>query len=198
MASTNSERIPCPSCGKTYRWKPELANRKVVCQACQTEFTFPAQPIQEKAPPPAEDDGLYDLASDPDEERELPPAYVPPAVTPTEPKAEGSESTPPAVTTSDASDADDGEPQVHISEAAKATRREEQRIAAAAELEAASSKKVYKWLIIALIVVCVVVIGYWAMNHFSDAFNASLNRPPLPDHATVSSTVDPLSRAEGV
>ncbi len=33
--------VMCPSCGKRYAWKPELANKKVVCKGCQGQFRFP-------------------------------------------------------------------------------------------------------------------------------------------------------------
>ncbi|MCS7034874.1 MAG: zinc-ribbon domain-containing protein [Phycisphaerae bacterium] len=31
MADPTTARFPCPACGKTYRWKEELAGRKVKC-----------------------------------------------------------------------------------------------------------------------------------------------------------------------
>jgi hypothetical protein len=52
-------KFACHECGKTYKWKPELAGRKVKCK-CGAVMAAP------KAPPAAEDepdlDALYDLA----------------------------------------------------------------------------------------------------------------------------------------
>jgi hypothetical protein len=52
-------KLVCPSCGKQYPWKAELAGKKVTCQGCKTTFTAtgpapaapPASPA--KAAPPA-------------------------------------------------------------------------------------------------------------------------------------------------
>lgn len=52
--------IQCPSCQKEYRWKPELAGRRVKCK-CGTVISVPAKE------PSAEPDDLYDLADSPRE-----------------------------------------------------------------------------------------------------------------------------------
>ena len=36
--------IPCPKCGKRYRWKPKVAGKKVKCHKCQTSFPIPVDP----------------------------------------------------------------------------------------------------------------------------------------------------------
>jgi hypothetical protein len=51
-----STRFTCDACGKAYRWKPELAGRRVKC-ACGHVMTAPAAP-------PAEEEELYDLVPD--------------------------------------------------------------------------------------------------------------------------------------
>jgi hypothetical protein len=54
-------KFGCKQCGKTYKWKPEFAGKKVKCK-CGYVMTAPAAP----APAPAADepdlDALYDLA----------------------------------------------------------------------------------------------------------------------------------------
>jgi hypothetical protein len=47
----------CDGCGKSYKWKPELAGRKAKCK-CGYEMTVPAS-LETKSD---DDDGLYDLA----------------------------------------------------------------------------------------------------------------------------------------
>ena len=47
-------QFACEICGRKYRWKPALARRKVKC-ACGEEMICPTTP-------PADGDGLYDLA----------------------------------------------------------------------------------------------------------------------------------------
>ncbi|MGH7178236.1 MAG: hypothetical protein ACREJC_12720 [Tepidisphaeraceae bacterium] len=53
MAETTMGRFACRECGRSYRWKPELAARKVKCK-CGHIMVAPAQP-------PGEEDDLYDL-----------------------------------------------------------------------------------------------------------------------------------------
>ena len=58
MAEADQGRVGCPGCGKTYRWKAELAGRKVRCK-CGQVMRMPAD-----APGAALDDSDgYDLAS---------------------------------------------------------------------------------------------------------------------------------------
>jgi hypothetical protein len=60
MSATTEPKIVCGGCQKQYKWKPELAGKKVKCK-CGTVVPVPAgQPV---APEPAEDD-LYALAED--------------------------------------------------------------------------------------------------------------------------------------
>lgn len=54
-----SQAIHCPSCGKDYRFKPELAGRKVKCK-CGQVIALPTEA------PATDDGGLYDLAPDAD------------------------------------------------------------------------------------------------------------------------------------
>lgn len=49
MAS-GDPKFPCPSCGKQYKWKPEMAGRSAKC-ACGAKFVVPTeQPASAKAP----------------------------------------------------------------------------------------------------------------------------------------------------
>jgi hypothetical protein len=34
-------KVACPKCGKSYRWKPPLAGKKVQCKKCATGFRMP-------------------------------------------------------------------------------------------------------------------------------------------------------------
>lgn len=54
-----SQGINCPSCGKTYPFKPELSGRKVKCK-CGQVIAVP----EEVADSGSDDDALYDLAPD--------------------------------------------------------------------------------------------------------------------------------------
>ena len=52
-------RFTCEGCGKQYRWKRELAGRRVKCAKCLTIMIAPQRsPIEEH------DDDLYDLVPD--------------------------------------------------------------------------------------------------------------------------------------
>src|SRR5437867_3970116 len=55
MSQVDEARFACEGCKKTYRWKPELAGKKVKCK-CGTVMTCPAQE------PGAAVEDLYDLA----------------------------------------------------------------------------------------------------------------------------------------
>src|SRR5688572_17434104 len=56
-------KFACNECGKTYKWKPEFAGKKVKCK-CGYVMTAPKAPV---TAPPADEpdlDALYDLAED--------------------------------------------------------------------------------------------------------------------------------------
>src|SRR3954451_17034200 len=63
METVDQAKFTCESCGKSYKWKPEFAGRKVKCK-CGFVMTAPAAPPA----PPAEDepdfDALYSLADE--------------------------------------------------------------------------------------------------------------------------------------
>ncbi len=42
MTETGDQRIECPQCGKQYRWKPQLAGKKVRCK-CSAVITVPTE-----------------------------------------------------------------------------------------------------------------------------------------------------------
>jgi hypothetical protein len=208
MPSSDSERIPCPGCGKTYSWKPELANRKVVCKACNTQFAFPEQPPKPPTVEPADsidDDGIYDLASDPDEERELPPAYVPatapsvndPVASASPENENSSDPAEPAISSGSdepEEEAVGGEPVAHVSEAKKAARREAQRLAAA-EAESIRTWRDYKLLYIVLGLFLLFVLIYTAMYMFSEAMEDGLHNTMRQDQTVVlvcSHTLPPV------
>ena len=48
--SSNSPKFMCTSCGKEFRWKPEIAGRKAKCKCGQT-LTVPSAPPAPKAAP---------------------------------------------------------------------------------------------------------------------------------------------------
>ncbi|HYO11222.1 MAG TPA: hypothetical protein VER17_19810, partial [Tepidisphaeraceae bacterium] len=60
-------QFSCQSCGKSYKWKPEFAGRKVKCK-CGTVMTAPAKSPARPAPREDEDgpdlDALYSLADE--------------------------------------------------------------------------------------------------------------------------------------
>jgi hypothetical protein len=47
MSAVDQQPIVCPKCRKKYRWKPELAGKKVKCKKCGTQFRFPKAMGQE-------------------------------------------------------------------------------------------------------------------------------------------------------
>ena len=168
MEASNSERVTCPHCRKPYRWQAAFAAQTIACKQCGAEFIIPDQPGQgltrvEK--PVAQERDLYELAADPDDEPEMPPAYKSPPTPPVEDR----EALPSTSTDTDAQD-EPSEPSAHISEAAKASRREQQRIAAA-EQEAGRSWRDYKGLITLATVIGLFVIIYIAMILFSNVLD---------------------------
>jgi hypothetical protein len=42
MSSSDGPRFSCPSCGKSFRWKPEFAGRSAKC-ACGAKLVVPAE-----------------------------------------------------------------------------------------------------------------------------------------------------------
>jgi hypothetical protein len=54
MPEALTARFACNACGRTYRWRPELAGRRVKCAACGHVMAAPAEP-------PGADDDLYDI-----------------------------------------------------------------------------------------------------------------------------------------
>lgn len=67
----NSGIVKCAQCGKAFRWKPDLAGRKVRCNACQQVFVMPASPPGAGTPPARadtssteNDDSGYELNMD--------------------------------------------------------------------------------------------------------------------------------------
>ena len=90
MPETAAPKFSCPSCGKQFRWKPEMAGKKGKCQ-CGGVLSVPATPPAPSAapttraapppppPPPVERNPLddeYAIAEDP---IEPPPSYARPA-----------------------------------------------------------------------------------------------------------------------
>lgn len=59
MEATTAGRFSCKSCGKSYRWKPEFAGKRVKCVQCGQVIQAP---LKSPAPPIRED--TYDLAPD--------------------------------------------------------------------------------------------------------------------------------------
>jgi len=62
MEQVDQGKFSCTGCGKSYKWKPELAGKKVKCK-CGAVVAVP----KELAPPPDSEvdlDGLYELAAE--------------------------------------------------------------------------------------------------------------------------------------
>lgn len=197
MSTPDQDRVTCPSCGKGYRWKPSLVGQAVPCKQCGTAFEIPGEPGPGQLPQPADDDGMYELASNPDlDAPPPPPAYQPPpsdkpaqqnAPPPTAPTApaESSITAEPSPTSSILN----AEQPAYVSDETKAARREELRIAAA-EAASARSWRDYKWLIIVLALLCLFGIIYWAMYLFSDAVDEGLHNVMLPDREVIVAMLD--------
>jgi hypothetical protein len=63
MEQVDQGKFSCNSCGKSYKWKPEFAGRKVKCK-CGFTMTAPATPPNAAAVSDEPDlDAMYDLAS---------------------------------------------------------------------------------------------------------------------------------------
>jgi hypothetical protein len=63
MSEITGPKFACASCGKEYKWKPELAGKKGKCK-CGGVLSIPAEePGQDAEPEPSLDD-LYDISDD--------------------------------------------------------------------------------------------------------------------------------------
>src|SRR5947207_5517475 len=69
MGAVVAGHYGCESCGKSYRWKPELAGRKAKCK-CGAVLVCP------QTEPGAVEDELFDLAPDPTPAKPKPRAVV--------------------------------------------------------------------------------------------------------------------------
>ncbi len=63
MAQVDEAKFSCQGCGKTYKWKPEFAGRKVKCK-CGYVLTAPKEPPSAERADEPDLDALYDLAAD--------------------------------------------------------------------------------------------------------------------------------------
>ena len=62
MESVEQGKFSCDKCGKSYKWKPELAGKKVKCK-CGNIMAAPAEePVA--AEPEVDLDSLYELAAE--------------------------------------------------------------------------------------------------------------------------------------
>jgi hypothetical protein len=68
VEQVEAERFSCEACGKTYRWKEELAGRRVKCK-CGHVMTAPQTP-------PTPPDDLYEMAPEPEKPRPMRPATM--------------------------------------------------------------------------------------------------------------------------
>lgn len=67
MSQTGTDQFVCEGCGRSYRWKPELAGRKVKCKCGQVMIAPKAlAPVAVSVPAEAEvdEDDLYTIAGD--------------------------------------------------------------------------------------------------------------------------------------
>ncbi|HEX7009267.1 MAG TPA: hypothetical protein VF184_04755, partial [Phycisphaeraceae bacterium] len=66
MAQAPQGQITCSHCGRVYKWKPEIAGRKVVCK-CGQKMRIPAEPSDQaqsagSSSSPAQEPSTYELA----------------------------------------------------------------------------------------------------------------------------------------
>jgi len=61
MSRVAGSRFACAGCGRTYRWKPELAGKELRC-GCGHVLLAPLSIEDASQPAPHESDSLYDLA----------------------------------------------------------------------------------------------------------------------------------------
>lgn len=82
MPDNHADRVPCPDCGRAFRFKPELSGKKVKC-ACGLVIRMPLSPeldpeIVRRDPPPTAATAAPMLAAAPDAADDLMPASFTP------------------------------------------------------------------------------------------------------------------------
>lgn len=195
MPDPSDQSVTCPGCAKSYRWLAEYAGRTTTCKQCGMAFAVPDAPgpglmvaatpepepmsdptpkhEPEPATPPApadeDDDGLYELADVPED---------PPPPTPSSGLSQHTDTFPgvsppiPAIKPSrvdranDTDSAESIDAGQHMSEAAKAARREQQRIAAA-QAQPKHSWRDHKGLVIlgsVLVLVTLIIVGMYVIS----------------------------------
>src|SRR5215212_3822194 len=63
MAEVEQAKFSCDGCGKTYKWKPEFAGKKVKCK-CGFVMTAPSAPPEAPDEDGPDLDALYTLADE--------------------------------------------------------------------------------------------------------------------------------------
>ena len=74
MSQSTGPKFNCPSCGKEYTWKPQLAGKKGKCK-CGSVMLVPAKAPEAKVPEPEED--IFDMADHGSGEEDAPLAPPP-------------------------------------------------------------------------------------------------------------------------
>ena len=98
MSEITGPKFACASCGKEYKWKPELAGKKGKCK-CGGVLSIPAEEPTEDAEPEPSLDDLYDVRDDaPKTAPAYAPAAPPPLAAGVAAAATASARTPPAAT----------------------------------------------------------------------------------------------------
>lgn len=197
--------IACKKCGEAFTIpdQPEgdPTPTEATPQAGEREPEKQQQPTHapaaEAGGPASGDAGVYELADHPDDEAETASANAPATASgassatstssePADAPEPDAQTGPPESAVTPEGGGEDAHEPKHLSEAAKAARREQQRIAAA-EAQAQKSWRDYKWPIILVLLVCILVLIILAMFGLSDLLDgyvdvASRNTRPLPTH----------------
>ena len=63
MSEITGPKFACASCGKEYKWKPELAGKRGKCK-CGGVLSIPAEPPVDEPEPEPNFDDLYDISDD--------------------------------------------------------------------------------------------------------------------------------------
>jgi hypothetical protein len=77
MSQITGPKFNCPSCGKEYKWKPELAGKKGKCK-CGSVMLVPAKAPKVKVPEPELAEDTYDVADSSGAAEEDAPLAPPP------------------------------------------------------------------------------------------------------------------------